>query len=209
MAPVDPLWRVRGSYFEVCNCEAPCSCRRIGGRAPLGLQLDACQFALSWVIAEGHFGEHRLDGLRVAMAGFFKKDERGPAGRLWRVVLYIDDRATPEQASALTEIYLGRAGGSAFENYAKSIVEIYAVRRAAIELDHTPGQERLKIGEWVEASTERYLNVPETVTCGIPGHDRPGAELVASVMRVDYPPLQWVMTGRCGFASDFEFRAGS
>jgi hypothetical protein len=33
------VWRVSGSYFEVCTCEAICPCRRHGsrkgGRAPM------------------------------------------------------------------------------------------------------------------------------------------------------------------------------
>jgi hypothetical protein len=46
-------WRVSGSYYEVCNCEAICPCRRsgdaMGGRATY----DTCDFALSWWIQDG------------------------------------------------------------------------------------------------------------------------------------------------------------
>lgn len=49
-------WRVSGSYVEVCNCDAPCPCRRLGDK-PAGRSLyETCDFALSWMIKDGHFG---------------------------------------------------------------------------------------------------------------------------------------------------------
>src|SRR6185369_4880434 len=67
MWPVAP-WRIRGSYFESCNCEAICPCRRIdgvsGGRSTHG----ECLGVLSWVIEQGNAGDVVLDGLAVALA---------------------------------------------------------------------------------------------------------------------------------------------
>src|SRR5690242_8635119 len=93
-----PAWRVRGSYFEVCNCEAPCSCRRHGGKPGFGPQFDTCDFALSWIVEDGHFESTSLQGLRVALAGGYKTRE---TGKPWRVILYVDDRALPEQQAVL------------------------------------------------------------------------------------------------------------
>ena len=46
-------WRIRGTYFESCNCDAICPCRRIngvpGGRSTHGV----CMGVLSWLIDEG------------------------------------------------------------------------------------------------------------------------------------------------------------
>ena len=46
-------WHIQGSYFEACNCEAICPCRRIdgtpGGRSTHGV----CMGVLSWLIADG------------------------------------------------------------------------------------------------------------------------------------------------------------
>ena len=201
-----PVWQVRGSYFEVCNCDAPCPCRRHDGRPGTGSRYDTCDFALSWMIREGHFGPCDLQGLRVAMAGSYDNRE---SGKPWRVILYVDDRALPEQHAALSNIFLGRAGGTAFENYAKAIGEVYAVKAARIELDHTPGQEHLRIGESVVAGHARAFFVDEPVTCGIPGHDRPGQELVAQVMHVDDEPFHWIVNERCGFSVDFDFRSAA
>ena len=205
-------WRVRGSYFEVCNCYAPCPCHHHGGRPGQRSQYDTCDFALSWRIQDGHYGPHDLRGLHVALAGRWDKTERAKPGAAitgpsWRVILYVDDRAMLEQRTALSSIFLGLSGGTPLENYAKAIGEVYAVKPARIELDHTPGRESLRIGESIWAATARAFHVDETVTCGIPGHDRPGQELVATLMRVQDEPFRWTVTGRCGFSTDFDFRS--
>ena len=205
-----PLWRVRGSYYEVCNCDAPCPCRRQGGRPGTRSQFDTCDFALSWIIRQGHFGPHDLQGLHVALAGRWDNNEppepSGPA-HPWHVILYVDDRAMAAQQAAIADIFLGRAGGTPFQNYAKSIGEVCAVRLARIELDHTHGREYLRVGEFVQAATANTFPTAEAITCGIPGHDRPGQELVAEEVRVNDDPLHWTLNGRCGFATDFEFRS--
>ena len=205
-------WRVSGSYFEVCNCEAPCPCRRLGGRPGRRSSYDTCDFALSWMIKDGHFGATALSGLRVAIAGRFDNTEPARVGLPqmrppWRVILYVDEQANPEQRQALEDIFLGRAGGTSAGNYAAKIAEVYAVRPARIELDHTPGRERLRIGELVDAATAKPYVTADPISCGIPGHDHPGRELVASHMRVSDGALQWMVEGRCGFATDFDYRA--
>jgi len=43
------------------------------------------------------------------------------------------------------------------------------------------------------------------ISCGIPGHDHPGQEVVAETMRVDDAPLQWDVEGQCGFVTDFDY----
>jgi len=195
-------WRVAGSYFEVCNCDAPCACRRIGDRPGGKFPYETCDFALSWRIADGHFGATTLNDLNVAMAG--RWDDAKPP---WHVILYVDERASPDQQRSLENIFLGRAGGTSFRNYAQAIGDVHAVKAAKIELDHTRGREWLRIGELVDAATAQTLELDLPVSCGIPGHDHPGQEVVASHMRVTDPPLQWIVDGRCGFATDFDYRS--
>jgi hypothetical protein len=45
----------------------------------------------------------------------------------------------------------------------------------------------------------------ETVTCVIPGHDRPGEELVADELFVQDGPLRFSFRGRCGYGSSFDY----
>jgi hypothetical protein len=195
---------VSGSYFEACNCEAICPCRRVGGRPGGRSTYGICDFVLSWWILEGRADETDLAGLKTVLAGSYSDDEpRSP----WRVTLYVDDRADAGQRDALSDIFLGRLGGTPFNNFANAIGEVHAVRTAHIELDHTPNKQKIEAGGYITVLASEPVLSDEPVSCGIPGHDRLGQELRTSVIRADDAPLQWDVRGRCGFASDFDYRS--
>ncbi len=117
--------------------------------------------------------------------------------------MYVDERADPAQRAALADIFLGRAGGTTLTNFAEAIGEVYAVRAASIHLDHTPGRQRIDVDDYVAIRALEPVEVDEVVSCGIPGHDRPGTEMRTEIQRVDDPPLRWEVFGRCGFATGF------
>jgi hypothetical protein len=144
-----------------------------------------------------------LAGLAVVLAGWYDDDEPDSP---WRVILYVDERATSAQRAALAEVFLGRAGGTPVHNYTRMIGEVHAVRPSRIELDHTPDRQQIRVGDWVTVRVSERVPSDETVTCAIPGHDRPGQELRMEVLRVADAPLAWEVRGRCGFASPFAYR---
>src|SRR5262249_43252701 len=196
-------WRVSGTYFEACNCEAICPCRKHGGITPTdGPTYGVCDFALSWRIVKGKFDCVDLSERFVVMAGSYRDDE---PNKPWRVILYLDERSSDEQFAALTKIFLGRAGGTAFENFGARIANTYAVRRAAIELDHRPRRWFIRASTWVEVRASRTVPSELPVSCGIPGHDRPGNELLADALSVHDAPLDFHVRGRCGFHADFDY----
>ena len=196
-------WRVSGTYFEACSCEAICPCRRQGGmRTGTRSTYGACDFALSWRILSGAFAGVDLADRFVVMAGSYSDDE---ANKPWRVILYIDERSSNEQFAALSDIFLGRAGGTAFENFGKRIGDTYAVRRAAIDLDHRPRRWLMRASTWVEVRATRTVSSELGVTCGIPGHNQAGNEVIADSFRVEDTPLDFDLRGRCGFESDFDY----
>lgn len=197
-------WQVAGTYLEACNCDAVCPCRRQGGLKPVGPTYDTCDFALSWQVRRGSYGDVPLSDLSVVLAGSFTTSE---AGRPWRVCLYIDDRATPNQHAALSEVFLGKAGGTALRNYASRIGAVYAVRQARITLEHAPRRWFIRADEYVTVRGVTPVLEDGAVSCGIPGHDHPGQELQTDTMRVDDGRLKWEVDGRCGFASDFDYRS--
>jgi hypothetical protein len=206
LPPTRSDWRVSGSYFEACNCDAICPCRRQGGlKLTTGSTYGVCDFALSWRILNGHAGALDLSGLSAVLAGSYRDDE---AGKPWRVCLYVDARANAAQQEALTGIFLGRCGGTPARNFAKSITEVYAVRPAQIELDHRRTHWFMRAEGFVTVrASETVASELGAVSCGIPGHDHPGDELRAESMRVADGPLQFDFAGRCGFASDFDYES--
>ena len=196
------VWAVAGSYFEVCNCEAICPCRRVGERAGGRSTYGICQFVLSWQISQGSADGLRLDDLAVVLAGWYEDDEPGSP---WRVSLYIDEQASDEQNAALAAIFLGRAGGATMRNFAAAIGTVHAVRRARIELSHVPRRWSIRADTYLTVHAGTPVDAPAPVACGIPGFDRPGQEVIANTFRVEDAPLSWDLHGRCGFATDFDY----
>jgi hypothetical protein len=201
---VATTWRVRGSYFESCNCDPICPCRRVDGIAGGRSSHGVCMGVLSWLIEEGHSGETDLAGLTVALALRYDDDEPGSP---WRWILYLDERASDEQLEALEAIYTGRLGGDAETHFpwAWKASELLAVRRAAIEVDHTPRRQWLRVRDHVTVWIRGRFSDESTVTCAIPGHDREGEELVADELLVRDEGLTFFYTGTCGYASDFDY----
>jgi hypothetical protein len=199
-------WTLSGSYFEVCNCEAICPCRRQGDRKGGKSTYETCDFALSWWIEDGRAGPVELKGLKVVMAGTFARDDADA----WKVSLYLDENATPEQSAALAALFLGRADGQPIATvpFAAWITEVHATRSARIELDHTADAQSIEVAPYLTVKTREPVPQPARVSCGIPGHQFAGQELRAEVVRYQDGPYDWEFRGRCGFASRFSYASG-
>lgn len=196
-------WRVAGRYFEACSW-AICPCRRVGDRHGGRSTYGVCDFALGWSIDDGHADELELAGFQVVMAGSYDDDEPGSP---WRVALYVDERASEQQRQAIESIFLGRSGGSTLSNFAAVIGEVLAVRSARISIDHARGGRRITAGEFVEVVERAPYVSDDRVSCGIPGHDQPGEEVIADVLAVREEGLRFEVRGRCSFASNYEYRS--
>ena len=197
-------WRIRGSYFESCNCEAICPCRTIdglpGGRSTYG----ECLGVLSWVIEEGHADDVSLDGLKVAFATRYHDDEPGSP---WSFVMYVDARADAAQRDALEGIYTGRLDGDALKHFpwAWKEADRIAVRPVEIEVSHEPRRQWLRIRDQVTVRIREAWAGSETVTCVIPGHEQSGEELIAEELRVDDGRLRFEYHGNCGYSARFDY----
>ncbi|HEY0793254.1 MAG TPA: DUF1326 domain-containing protein [Chthoniobacterales bacterium] len=96
-------WKIAGSYFETCNCDAACPCVFLSPPSR-----GDCTVLLAWHIDQGHFAQIDLEGLNAVLAA------HAPGHMLegkWNVALYVDERADQAQQGALTQIFSGQAGG--------------------------------------------------------------------------------------------------
>jgi len=200
-------WRIRGTYLEVCNCEAICPCRRIGGVAGGRSTYGECAGALSWLITDGGVDGVDLSSLAVVLVSWYSDDEPGSP---WRWVLHLDERADADQRAALEDLFSGRLGGTPMSQFpwAFKPSTLLAVVPGRIEIDHTPGRGRLRAGGAVNVRIAGPFAAQETVTCIIPGHNRDGREVVAELAEVNDAHderLQWSYSGRCGYESTFDY----
>ena len=166
-------WRIRGSYFESCNCEAICPCRKIdgvpGGRSTYG----ECLGVLSWVIDDGHADDVPLSGLKVALATRYHDDEPGSP---WRFVMYVDRRADAAQREALRG-HLQRGGSAATRSNTSPgrgrNPNCVAVRPVEIDVSHEPRRQWLRIRDHVTVQNQRRMGRPGD---GDMRHPRPRGE---------------------------------
>jgi hypothetical protein len=197
-------WRLSGTTLEACNCEAICPCRKIGGRPGGRSTTGLCLGALSWAIDEGQAGDVDVPGLGVAMAIRYHDDEPGSP---WSFYLYLDDRADERQREALTQIFLGRLGGTPLKQFpwAFKASDLLGVRAVPVEIDHTRGRGWFRAGDRVTVRIREPVPDQEPVTCVIPGHHQPGREVYADALSVDDAPLDFEFSGRCGYESQFAY----
>jgi hypothetical protein len=197
-------WRIRGSYFESCNCDPICPCRRIdgvpGGRSTHG----ECLGLLSWLIEDGGVDGVDVSDQAVALATRYSDDEEGSP---WTWILYLDQNATEEQRDGLEAVFAGRLGGDAETHFpwAWKTSELAAVRPVEIEIEHTRRRQWLRVRDHVSVRIRDRYEGPETVTCVIPGHEREGEELVADELVVEDGPLAFSYRGVCGYAATFDY----
>lgn len=102
-------WFLEADYVQACNCDYGCPCEF---EAP---PTDGfCQGVGAWRINRGKFGDVSLDGL--GFVGALKTPGPMHEGN-GTLLIFIDEKATPQQREALQHIGSGKAGGMPFEAF--------------------------------------------------------------------------------------------
>ena len=190
-------YRVRGPYFESCNCEAICPCRMVGGvlggRSTYGL----CFGVLCWQIDDGFVGDVDVSGLGVVLVIRYHDDEQGSP---WSVILHVDERGDEAQLGALEQLFLHELRELPWIRKQRHVID---VRASPIEIDGT----HVRVGEHVTVRATQRVETDQPVACGIPGYDRVGYELYADELHVEDEPFSYRLEGNCAFATDFDYRS--
>ena len=197
-------WRIAGSYFESCNCDAICPCRMVGGRKGGRSTHGICFGVLSWQIEDGRAGDVDLSGLAAAFVIEYDDDEPGSP---WRFIVYADERGTELQRDAIARILTGQLGGDDVLRlpWVSKPSELLEVRASPIEIGSDASGHTLRVGRAVSLRASRPVETDEAVACGIPGYGWPGTELYADELVVDDEPFAWELTGNCAFVSGFAY----
>ncbi len=197
-------YRVRGAYFESCNCEAICPCRMIGGVPGGRSTYGVCFGVLSWRIDEGLVGEVDVGGLVTVLVVSYDDDEPGSP---WSVVLHVDERADEQQHEALAQVFLGELGGPHVSRlpWVRKPRHELGVRSSRIELVPEGKGYVLRVGTSISLRATQPVETDVPVACGIPGYDHVGLELYAGEFVVEDEPFSWELAGNCAYATDFEY----
>ncbi|MEO6651760.1 MAG: DUF1326 domain-containing protein [Ilumatobacteraceae bacterium] len=195
-------WNVSGSYFEACNCEAICPCIVLSPPTT-----GECTALVGWHIDEGAFDGLELSDLNVALA---VHSPGHMATTMWHAAVYLDDRATEEQAAALGSIYSGASGGHPAVLGAH-IGEVLGVASAPIAFDVDGTSSSLRIGDVGDVKVTAIATGQGGELITINNHPlaiAPGYEAVAS--RVDHLRFtdhgyEWELSGTNGLVSPFSY----
>lgn len=83
-----------------------------------------------------------------------------------------------------------------------------AVVALSLQRLHEPrGRQRLEVAGCVDVAARKAYDTTETVTCGVPGHDRPGYEVVADHLRVQAEGFDVDFEGNCGYVASYDYRS--
>ena len=192
-------FRIRGGYFESCNCEAICPCRMIGGLLGGRSTYGICFGVLSWCIEEGRIGDVDVSGLAAVLVCRYDDDEPGSP---WTIVLHVDRRGSDAQRAALETLFLDGLQQLPWIRKARHLIGVL-VSEIEVEGAH------VRIGSAISVRATRPVETDLPVACGIPGYDRAGRELYADDHVVHDDPFAWELTGKCAYAADFDYASAA
>jgi hypothetical protein len=152
-------WKLKGSYIETCSCDLICPCNASFDH---GATYDFCRVVLVFNIREGEIEGTDIGGLKVAAIADTPKVMTDGN---WRLGMFVDERATDEQAEKLTQVFGGQLGGP-MAALAPLIGEMLGVERAAIEVQDDGVRHSVRIGDAIDFEIEDI--VPFGVETGEP-----------------------------------------
>jgi hypothetical protein len=145
-----------GQLLEVCPCNVLCPCWI--GEDPDGD--GTCDSVNSYHIERGQVNGIDVAGRTLAVITHI------PGNVLkgnWRVVLIVDDGATPQQHDAIISAFTGKLGGP-LADLAGLVGEVIAVESAPISFEVHEGKGSLRVGSLVTADMEPYRGPTGQVT---------------------------------------------
>jgi hypothetical protein len=118
-------YSMRGTFYEACDCNTICPCWT--GDSPDG---GECTGVFAWDVEAGSIDGVDVAGLRAVSVSTHTglRDEARQ-----RVMIFVDDRATRQQADALAAVFTGSVGGP-LQELADLLGELIGVERAPIVL---------------------------------------------------------------------------
>ena len=198
-------WHLEGTYIENCNCDVVCPCGASGFAAPA--DYERCNAVLAWHIDSGEVDGTDVSDLSVVLV---LDAPRQMAEGNWRVGVFMDERASEEQAEKLGGIFSGQMGGP-LANVVPLISENLGMEVASIEHIDDGLRHRLKVGDAIEVDIEDLVSpfdpegpLPKLTETKHPANPEltPARTLSARVQGLG---LDYSAEGKSGFSTPFSW----
>jgi hypothetical protein len=195
------VYDLRGTLLEACSCGVLCPCWI--GQDPDQGTCDA--------VTAYHFDAGTIRGVDVSDLSVVNVVQI-PGNILaggWRVVIFVDERATDEQLAAILDAYQGRLGGP-LADLAGLVGDVLAVERAPIVHQTRGGTGVLEVGSVLSAEMEPFkgpgdvtTTLRDSIFSTVPGS--PAYVAVAQRHHVNLPQygMVWTFAGRNAIQSDY------
>jgi len=148
-------WEIKGRELVNCTCEYGCNCQ-FNGLPDKG----HCHAVAGIAIDEGHYGDTRLDGLRIA--AIFKWPGAIHEGN-GEAIAFLEDKTTPAQREALLKIMSGQDTApfaTMFAVYASTLSKFHdpVVTKIDLDIDVDGRKGRVFVKDYLEVLGEPIRN---------------------------------------------------
>ena len=144
-------YRVTAESVEACNCQHGCNCQFTGFPNE-----GKCEFIIGYEVRDGQVGGVSLKGLRAVVAAKYPKAIHEGNGH---VVLFIDDKAGDEQATAFATVLSGQLGGMPWEALAGTIGKFEGPIRKPVEITAAGEQSSVRVPGAIDLQFTPILDV--------------------------------------------------
>ena len=161
-------WSIKGRYAETCSCDLVCPCNASFAH---GATYDYCRITLAFNIVEGEIEGTDVGGLKVAL---IVDTPKVMTEGNWRLGMFIDERATDEQADKLGQVFGGQLGGP-MANVGPFVGEVLGVERAPIDVIDDGLRHSVRVGNVIDFEIEDFVGNEDGQTVRFDGSTHPVA----------------------------------
>ena len=196
-------WRLEGTYFESCSCDAVCPCTWSAFTAKA--TFDRCRALLTYHVDSGEIDGVDVSGLSFA---FFLDTPPIMAEGNWRVGVYLDDAASDGQAEQLGAVLSGQLGGPP-AMLAPLISEMLGVEKVPITYSGDGRGHHVRIGDAIDLGVEDFVALagqdPVQLTNVFHVSNTTLTVAPATGARLSTFGLDWGREGQSGFSAPFSW----
>jgi hypothetical protein len=160
-------YQLEGSLLEVCTCNTLCPCWV--GEDPDG---GICEGLFAWNIDKGTINGTDVSGRTF---GFFAHIPGNILEGNWRIVVFLDDKASEEQQQAMLDVWTGKLGGPVAD-LAQLVGEVLGVEHVSVTYKVEEAKGTMKYGDYASArlvpfkgATGEATALHDTIFTTIPG----------------------------------------